>query len=66
MMGRVLILLNDLTNKECTEDTKIVDLGLDSLEFLELMVELDIPSEAIDELHTVGDIANYISNKVTS
>jgi acyl carrier protein len=66
MIEKITEMIAERTNSEFNDETKLTELGLDSLDFLELMVELDIPSEDIDELHTVGDIANYISNKIPS
>ena len=45
------------------EQMGIEELNLDSLELADLLVSLDIPYEAISELHTVGDIATYVSNR---
>jgi len=52
---------------EVTMDSNIQDdLGADSLDVVELITtiedefDLSIPDEAVEEIKTVGDIANYI------
>lgn len=45
------------------------DLGADSLDLFELVMaleeeyEIEIPSEDLNELKTVGDVINYLKNK---
>ena len=54
---------------EITADTDFVnDLGADSLDVVELTMALeetfslpDTPEEELTNIHTVGDLANYIS-----
>jgi acyl carrier protein len=41
--------------------TRIDDLGLDSLELLELFHELNISHSAIFDLATVGEIVDYVA-----
>ena len=48
---------------DVNEQMTIEELGLDSLGFLDLLISLDIPREEIGELHTVGDIAAYVSSR---
>ena len=44
------------------------DFGADSLEIIDLMMALesefglDVPEEEIEEMQTVGDVVNYITN----
>lgn len=50
------------TDTEVTEFTPLSDLGLDSLDFLDLLLAIEqqtgksVPENKIAELHTVGDI----------
>ena len=52
------------------ETSFIDDLGADSLDSIELVVELEekfgieIPDEDAQELQTVGDVVNYIGKKI--
>ncbi len=50
-----------------TEDTDILeDLGATSMDAVELIVaiesatDISIPDEAVDDIHTVGDIVSYL------
>ncbi len=53
------------------ETSFIDDLGADSLDSIELVVELEekfgieIPDEDAQEMHTVGDVVNYIGKKIS-
>ncbi len=55
-------------NKETiTEDTDILeDLSATSMDAVELIVaiesatDIEIPDEAVDDIHTVGDIVSYL------
>lgn len=58
----------DIDRDTITESTSIMeDLNADQLEAAELIVEIEsatdvkFPDEALDEMHTVGDIANYLA-----
>ena len=48
------------------------DLGADSLDTVELIMEFEkefdisIPDESAEEIHTVGDAVNYLSEAVAS
>jgi acyl carrier protein len=53
-------LWNDL-GVRATRTTRLETLGLDSLELLEFLHELDIPNIAIDDLETIGDCADYLT-----
>jgi acyl carrier protein len=50
------------TGKAVTEETTIDSLGLDSLDFLDLMLAVEkesgkkVPDDKFGDLHTVGDI----------
>ena len=62
-----------IDENEVTADTLFVDdLGADSLDVVELTMALeesfslpDTPEDALMNIHTVGDLANYVS-KVTN
>ncbi len=54
-----------------TEDALLMDdLGLDSLETMDLIMNLEsefgisIPDEDIEKIKTVGDVVNYIMEKI--
>lgn len=51
-----------------TMDTKIAEeLGADSLDLVDLLMSVEdefgveIPDEAVESLHTIGDVVDYIS-----
>jgi acyl carrier protein len=55
------------------EDVHLVDdLGADSLDFVELVLQfeemfsVEIPDDDVEQLHTVGDIVNMLTEKVSS
>lgn len=59
----------DANEDDITADTKIEeDLHADSLDVVELLMsiedefEVEIPDEEIENLKTVGDVAEYIQN----
>ena len=49
-------LIAERCGKEVTEDTELDALGVDSLELLDIMVDLDVPAEYIGYLTTVKDL----------
>ncbi len=61
----------DANIDEMTADTRIgEDLGADSLDVVELLMsiedefEVEIPDEEIENLKTIGDVAEYIQNNM--
>ena len=61
----------DVDVEEMTADTKIAeDLGADSLDVVELLMaiedefEVEVPDEEIENIKTVGDVAEYIQNNM--
>lgn len=52
----VMTIVEDETGKTVSLDTELKDLGLDSLEFLNLMVQLGIPDASIPYINTVRDL----------
>jgi len=44
------------TGQKVDFSTPIDDLQVDSLEFLYLLIKLDVPADNIIEFHTVGDL----------
>ena len=72
----VVAILADTVHRDPSEITPdcglIEDLNLDSLEMVELAMELEdvfalpIPDEDVDKLKTVGDIQTYIAAHVTT
>ncbi|MDO4292818.1 MAG: acyl carrier protein [Eubacteriales bacterium] len=60
----------NLDDIEITEDTSFKDdLGADSLDLFELVMAfeeeygVEIPSEDLEKLHTVGDVMDYIKDQ---
>jgi acyl carrier protein len=69
------IIANELgveREKLTNEASFIDDLGADSLDIVELVMEfekefnIDIPDEEAEKLRTVGDALNYLNEKVTA
>ena len=52
----VILAVEDQTGQKVTPETQLGDLGLDSLEFLDLLVRVGIPDAMAPRLHTVKDI----------
>jgi len=57
----------DVDAEELTEDTDILeDLNATSMDAVELIVaienvtDISIPDDAVDDIHTIGDIVNYL------
>ncbi len=48
--------VEEQTGIPVTAETQLNDLAMDSLEFLELMVKLNIPDAAVPSLNTVQDL----------
>ena len=57
---KVLAIVSGASGKAADRTAKLEELGLDSLETLDLFLELDVPAEAIDGLHTVDDLVRYL------
>ena len=61
----------DANVEDMTMETKIgEDLGADSLDVVELLMaieeefDVEIPDEDIESLKTIGDVVEYIQNKI--
>lgn len=52
----VILAVEDETGQKVTPATELKDLGLDSLEFLDLMVRLNIPDALVPNINTVQDL----------
>ena len=73
MLERVKEIIEEqlnLENAEITTETKFKeDLGVDSLDLFELVMafeeayNVEIPSEDLEKLETVGDVMDYIRDK---
>lgn len=50
------------TGQTVTAETPLDKLGLDSLEFLDLMVVLEVPQEAVPSMRAVGDLIGQYSS----
>ena len=55
--------------KDITEDTSLEDLGADSVDIVELSMAMEeefgideMSEDDLANIHTVGDLVNYISN----
>lgn len=64
----VLVTELSLEKEEVTLEKSFTDLGIDSLDLVELVMELeeefDIAIEEAENLQTVGDVVEYINEKV--
>ncbi len=64
----VLVKELSLDQEEVTMEKTFTDLGIDSLDLVELVMELeeefDITIEEAESLQTVGDVVNYITEQV--
>ena len=64
----VLVKELSLDQEEVTMEKTFTDLGIDSLDLVELVMELeeefDITIEEAETLQTVGDVVNYITEQV--
>lgn len=52
----VIQTVEDQAGQRVTLETQLSELGLDSLEFLDLLVQIGIPDTMAPSLHTVKDI----------
>ena len=72
--GKVVEILVDMLGidaSEITDDASLIkDLGIDSLDYAELVMEFEqnfgikIPDEDAEKLGSVGSIVNYINGKL--
>ena len=59
----------NINSKEIAMDSKLTDLGADSLDAVEVIMEIErefdfrIPDEDAEKLLTVGEMINYIAEK---
>jgi len=53
---QVIQVVEDETGQKVTGASELKDLGMDSLEFLELIVKLNIPDAAVPAINTVQDL----------
>lgn len=66
MRERLLELIEQETEIAAGEQTRLDDLGLDSLDYLDLMLKIgqmedvDIPAEAMVEFETVDDVLRWL------
>ncbi len=65
---QVLVTELSLDQEEVTMEKSFTDLGIDSLDLVELVMQLeeefDITIEESESLQTVGDVVNYIQAAV--
>lgn len=69
-MKKIIALQLNVSEDDVTEDTSFKDdLGADSLDLFELVMELEseysieIPMEDYENLETVADVMNYLADK---
>lgn len=48
------------TGVKADADTRLESLGFDSLELVEFFHELDMPTAAVAECDTIGDVIDYL------
>lgn len=60
-MMEILEKIKAETGQNVTEETPLDSLGLDSLEFVQLLLDLDIPTERAPVLNTVADLIREAS-----
>ena len=80
-MGRVeilhkmqLVIQDQMGNKDIvlTEDTKLDDLGVDSIELMEFIINLEdefaleISDDTIDHMDKVADLLDYLSEQLNN
>ena len=59
--------LSDKVSQKINKDTRIKDLGADSLDFLEILMKIEeqynvsIPDEKTDQLNNFGELCGYVS-----
>lgn len=53
---KVIAVVEEQTGQKVNAETELSDLGLDSLEFLSLLVEIGIPDAVAPRIHTVNDL----------
>jgi acyl carrier protein len=70
MLNQAILRVSALTEGievDCDFDTKIVDLGIDSMQLVELIIELEeivgtqLELRVIDQLETLGDVCRALS-----
>ena len=74
MLEKIVEIIKEQLNiddVEITEETSFKDdLGVDSLDLLELVMafeeeyDIELQPEELEEIHTVGDVIEYIKNNV--
>ena len=69
-----LVIQDQMGNKDIvlTEDTKLDDLGVDSIELMEFIINLDgefaleISDDTIDHMDKVADLLDYLSEQLNN
>ena len=69
-----LVIQDQMGNKDIvlTEDTKLYDLGVDSLELMEFIINLEdefaleISDDTIDHMDKVADLLDYLSEQLNN
>lgn len=69
-----LVIQDQMGNKDIvlTEDTKLDDLGVDSIELMEFIINLEdefaleISDDTIDHMDKVADLLDYLSEQLNS
>jgi acyl carrier protein len=59
-MEEVMRAISQYSNAmKITPETRLEELGMDSLETLDLLIQLGIPDTAVSDLQTVGDLVRH-------
>ena len=70
VFDKIKQLLAELTDKEISLDSGFKDIGLDSLDIVDLIMQLEeefeVELEMSEALVTVGDLVTYIEDKKNS
>ena len=69
-----LVIQDQMGNKDIvlTEDTKLADLGVDSIELMEFIINLEdefaleISDDTIDHMDKVADLLDYLSEQLNN
>lgn len=69
-----LVIQDQMGNKDIvlTEDTKLDDLGVDSIELMEFIINLEdefaleISDDTIDHMYKVADLLDYLSEQLNN
>lgn len=68
ILADILVEKYDCDRNEIKPDTKFLDLGIDSIDVVEMMVEVEDKTgkdiELEERVETIGDLADYIEARI--